>query len=83
VKKSKDATALDGSRAHQWLLTPDSTATTQPPAWRARRDALESTIATLRDQKSTLAPDEYYRRLEPTLLELARLYEEAVELPKK
>jgi len=83
VKKPKDAAALDGTRAHQWLLTPDSTAATQPAAWRARRDALESTIATLRDQKATLPPDEYYRRLDPTLLELARLYEEAAELPKK
>lgn len=78
VKKPKDAAALDGPRAHRWLLTPDTTTATQTSEWRARRDALEAALATLRDQKDSLTPEEYYRRLEPTAVELARLYEEEV-----
>jgi hypothetical protein len=75
VKKPKDAAAVDGLRAHQWRLTPDPASAAQSPEWRSRRDALEASIAALRDQKSTLPAEEYYRRLEPLLLDLARLYQ--------
>ena len=75
TKKPKDAAALDGPRAHQWLLTPDTAAAAQPPEWRARRDALEAALATLRDQKDSLPPEDYYRQLETTLLDLARHYQ--------
>lgn len=76
VKKPKDAAALDGLRAQHWLLTPDATTATQPAEWRTRRDALEAELAALRDQKPSLSPEEYYRRLNTTLLKLARHYEE-------
>lgn len=75
TKKPKDAAALDGPRAHQWLLSPDAAAATQPPEWRARRDALEAALASLRDQKDSLPPEDYYRQLETTLLDLARHYQ--------
>jgi len=41
---------------------------------RARRDQIELAIAKLRDEKKDLEEDVYYQRLEPLLLELARLY---------
>ena len=37
---------------------------------------LELALAKLRDTKATLTEDEYYRRLELLLLDLARLYEQ-------
>jgi hypothetical protein len=46
-----------------------------------RRDALEIEIATLRGEKDRLAEDEYFTRLEPLMLELARIYS-AVETDK-
>jgi hypothetical protein len=75
TKKPKDAAALDGPRAHQWFLTRDAATSTQSPEWRARRDALESSLATLRDQKDSLPPESYYRQLETLLLDLARHYQ--------
>jgi hypothetical protein len=47
-----------------------------PAEMRRRRDQLELSIAALRDQKGRLAEDEYYKRLEPVMVELARLYRE-------
>ena len=41
---------------------------------RQRRDELETSIASLRDQKEKLKEDEYYARLEKLMIELARLY---------
>ena len=45
-----------------------------PPEVRRDRDRLELAIAGLRDQKGKLAEDDYYARLEPLMVELARLY---------
>jgi len=75
VRKSKQAAALDGARAHQWLLVPDPAAPAVSPEWRAQRDTLEAAITALREQKEQLPADEYYRQLEPLLLELARWYQ--------
>jgi len=73
VKKPRDAAALDGLRSHQWQLSPDAAGAAQSPAWRARRDTLEAAIAALREEKAKLPEEDYYRRLEPLLLDLARL----------
>jgi len=66
---------VDGLRAQQisLLLSPDEQAL--PPEIRARRDALELEVFRLRDTKASLAEDDYYRRLEALLLQLARLQE--------
>lgn len=82
TRKPTNAAATDGPRAHQWLLTPDTAAATQPPEWIARRDALEAALATLRDQKDSLPPADYSRQLESTLLDLARHYENGPGLPE-
>jgi len=75
VKKSQQAAAVDGARAQQisLVLSPDEQAL--PPEVRARRDAIELEVFRLRDTKASLAEDEYYRRLESLLLDLARLQE--------
>src|SRR5262249_12227251 len=71
VKKAKDGAALDGVRAHQFHLLRNDAERTLLAAVRLKRDELELAIAKLRESKSTLSEDEYYRKLEPLMLELA------------
>ena len=81
VKRPKDRSALDGLRAHQLHLVRSATDDALTPEARRRRDELELAIAALRDTKSSLAEDAYYKRLEPLVLELARLYGDAPGMP--
>ncbi|MEJ0099210.1 MAG: hypothetical protein WDO12_05460 [Pseudomonadota bacterium] len=46
---------------------------TQLAAMRTQQDGIEQRIDLLRTQKTTLAEDDYYGKLEPVLLEMARL----------
>jgi hypothetical protein len=77
VKKPRDNAAIDGLRAHQFHLAYNGAEMLMSAAARTRRDTLERSIAQLRERKSALAEDAYFTQLEPLLLELARLYEEA------
>ncbi|MHC5542705.1 hypothetical protein ACYOEI_31155, partial [Singulisphaera rosea] len=61
-------------RAYQLHLIPSDRERALPAEVRQRRDQLEVSIAALRDEKAKLGDDEYYRRLEPLMLELSRLY---------
>jgi len=81
IKKAKDGATADGLRAHQFHLVPSDRERNMPAAVRARRDEIELTLAMLRDTKATTDPDAYYAKLEPLLIELARLYE-TLELPE-
>ncbi len=81
VKRAQDGAALDGLRAHQFHLVRSASELKLPAPVRARRDALEISIAKLRDTKKDLAEAEYYRQLEALLLELARLYEQKTAAP--
>lgn len=83
VKQSADAAPVDGWRAHQFHLVRSPQEQQLPPQARVRRDELELAIARLRDAKAELAEDEYYRRLELLLLDLARLYETNAPRPAK
>jgi hypothetical protein len=74
VKRARDGAALDGLRAHQFHLVRSDSEQKMAPELRTKRDAIELQIARLRDNKIGLPEDEYYRQLEPLLLELARLY---------
>jgi len=74
TRRAKDGAALDGLRAHQFHLIPSDRERDIPPAVRQRRNQLELSVAALRDEKNKLGADEYYKRLEPLLIELARLY---------
>lgn len=75
VKRAKTGAALDGLRAHQFHLVRSPAEQQLSAETRARRDAIELSIARLRENKGQLKEDEYYRQLEVLLLDLARLYE--------
>jgi hypothetical protein len=77
VKKAREGASLDGARSHQFHLVRSDAEQKLAPAVRAKRDELEIAIARLRESKTQLPEDEYYRRLEELMLELARLYEQA------
>jgi hypothetical protein len=81
VKKAREGASHDGLRAHQFHLIRSETERTMPASLRARRDELELALATLRESRARWAEDEYYRRVENLLLELARLYEQAAVEP--
>lgn len=71
--KAKDGASLDGVRANQLHLVRSAEEQSLPADVRARRDALELSVAKLRESKSQMPEAEYYRQLESILLELARL----------
>ena len=77
VKKAKEGASADGLRAHQFVLVRSEQERKLPPAVRAKRDELELAIGKLRDQKTGMPEPEYYQLLEPMLLDLARLYQQA------
>lgn len=77
TRRPRDGAAPDGVRAHQLHLIPSDRERRIPPAIRRRRDEIERAVATLRDQKGTIDEEQYYQRLEPLMLELARLYRQA------
>ena len=76
TKRAKDGAPLDGIRAHQFHLIPSNRERFMPAEMRQRRNQLELSIASLRDQKDKLSEDEYYGRLDKLMIELARLYRE-------
>ena len=77
VRSAKDGATPDGSRATQFVLIQSAEEDNLSAEMRRKRDALELEIAGLRARKSQLSEEEYYRGLEPLLLELARLYRDA------
>jgi hypothetical protein len=77
VKRAQEGAALDGYRAHQFCLLCNPTEAMMPTELRARRDRLELQVMTLRDNRGTLSEDEYLSKLEPLLVEIARIYQEA------
>lgn len=77
TRRARDGASPDGLRAHQIHLVPSDRERNLPPDVRRRRDELELSLASLRDQKAGMKEDEYYHRIEPILLELGRLYQQA------
>ncbi len=75
IKKPAQGASLDGLRAHQFNLVRSDAERKLSPELRARRNDLEVSIEELRQAKADLDTDEYYKRLEVLLLELARIYE--------
>jgi hypothetical protein len=76
VKTAKNGARPDGLRAGQFHLVRGSREEQLPAEVRQRRDQIEQDLARLRERKAELAEDEYFKLLEPLLLELSRLYAE-------
>ena len=74
TKRARDGASLDGTRAHQLHLVRSAAERELPAELRAKRDELEVQVAAMRDAKAKIPEDEYYRRLEKLLLELAAIY---------
>ncbi|WP_406697906.1 hypothetical protein V5E97_03545 [Singulisphaera sp. Ch08] len=74
TRRAKDGAPLDGIRANQFVLIPSARERDLSAEIRQKRDQLELSIAALRDEKAKLAADDYYARLEPLMVELAKLY---------
>jgi hypothetical protein len=72
TKKAKDNASPDGFLARQFHLVSSPDEQKLTPDQRARRDGLEREVFLLREKKAGMNEDEYYRRLEKLLLELAR-----------
>lgn len=77
ASKADGAGTPDGARAHKLHLVPSAPERALSDRDRRRRDELERKVADLRETRPRLSEDAYYARLEPLLLELARLYERA------
>lgn len=75
ARPAKPGQPLDGPRAHQWHLVRSATEESLTADQRARRDALELQIESLRAAKATMPEADYYAKLESLLLDLARVYE--------
>lgn len=74
--KAKDGSALDGGVAHRFILLSSDKVPVLSTEQTAERDRLEGEIEKLRLRKKVLSTDEYYKQLEPLLIELSKLYEE-------
>jgi hypothetical protein len=81
TRRAKDGAPLDGIRAHQFHLIPSDHERGMSAADRQRRDQLEQSLAALRDQKNKLGEEEYYKQIEPILVELARIYRKLQPAP--
>jgi hypothetical protein len=84
-KRSADAAEPDGHRANQIALLAAPPERALPPAVRRRRDELELQVLKLRDSRSRdgskMSIEAYHARLEPLLLELARIYQRHARNP--
>jgi hypothetical protein len=71
--KKPSTGATDGIRAQQIFLILNPSELALSPETRAKRDSLEVQVAQLRDKKATMPEDDYYRKLEALLVDLARI----------
>jgi hypothetical protein len=75
AKKPDTDADPDGYRAQQIVLSPSPADRALGAEARKKRDELEVKVRKLRDGRGSMSDDDYYGRLEPLLLELARIYE--------
>ncbi|MEZ6138448.1 MAG: hypothetical protein R3C53_26495 [Pirellulaceae bacterium] len=74
VRSSQEGKVADGRRAARIILYTSDEVPKLTPEQVKERETIETAIDQLRQQKSVLAEEEYYRQLEELLLRLARLY---------
>lgn len=77
IKAAKSGAAVDGQRANQWHLIPNTAEESLTPELKVRRDELELQLVQLRAVKGQMPEADYLKKVEPLLIELARLYESA------
>ncbi len=77
IHKADNNAPIDGFRAHQIHLVPSDPERKMPAEMRRRRDELEREVHKLRDTRATLTDDAYFAKVEPLLVEIARIYERA------
>jgi hypothetical protein len=77
VKKSDKNAAVDGGAARHVSLIPSASEKTWTADLIKQRDNIEARLAALREVKASMKEDDYYAKIEPLLLELARLNEKA------
>jgi len=77
VKRASKVAQPDGYRAHQLHLVPSEFERHLPADLRQRRDALELRVLQLRDAQDQMTEDAYLTRVEPLLIELAKVYAQA------
>jgi hypothetical protein len=74
AQRPKEGALPDGTRAHQLHLVASEKELQLPLETRQRRDAVELELAALREKKGTLSEEDYFARLEPLMVELAKIY---------
>ncbi|MEM9281168.1 MAG: hypothetical protein AAGA96_05030 [Verrucomicrobiota bacterium] len=67
----------DGERASQKVLVKNEFERLLTPQQRLQRDELERQVKQLRRKRDSLEEQDYYDQLEPLLIQLARLYDQA------
>ena len=77
TKQAREGASLDGARAQQFMLVRSAAERQLTPETRAQRDELELAVAKLREKKSKMTEELYFRELEKLLLKLADLYDGA------
>lgn len=73
VKKAANDLPLDGMRAHQWHLIRSTEDQRLSSEDRKRRDQLELEINQLRQEKTQMSEDDYYRKLEALITKLGEI----------
>jgi hypothetical protein len=76
MKTPQNGARPDGARANQMHLIRGPQERQLSASARERRDQLELDLVGLRERKSEMSEDEYFKLLEPILVELAKLYGE-------
>ena len=77
AKKADKNAATDGAAARYFYLVPPAAEKAWPAELLVQREKLEARLEALREEKAAMKEDDYYARLEPLLLELARLAKDA------
>ena len=82
ARRAKDGAAPDGLWAHQLPLIPSDRERALTPEARRERNRIELDLAALRDLKTRMPENDYYAKVEPLMLELARLYRDLPAPPR-
>lgn len=82
IGKAKDGANLDGRKAKGFGLSPSGKSLALTQQQKKRRDEIENQLETLRLDKGNLSEQEYDEKLEPLMLELAKIYAAAEEANK-